>query len=582
MSTKQVSLSFLIIFVISCLALYPSFHIGLYGDDWLAIFRYVVHVSPPSKEGWNLFTYYLTPYGSQDIIMGLLYRAFGTNAFYYEITAYIFRLLAAFSLCPLVFYLTRSKLATFFAMLFFSVTTIGFDSTGWLLTMPTYLTIALFNIFLFFYIQSREKVVKYLFLSGLFFYLAYITASARMIGVPLFVLSLEIFWLFQNHTFSTLKKSLLRIAFIFAILIIIGKTGYSLGNSSDWFNRLNSGLSIIQKLLAQGQTDFLLYPIVTIGGMFIPNFSFPSIQINTKKEMLSSVVLPALTLFIFFISIIKANTTKLKREDIYRSLIAAAIWILVVLIIRKLNLVNFSSSNLILMAVAGGLAIIIWILLIYKYHNQKNILIGLFISLSWTVFSFFLPWLWNPASYIDTTHRYLTTSAVGISIFFAIIISLGGKTKSQLYLALLLAPILILHIASTRVYINKLLASHSQQTVDKIWSAMPYIPAVGKEPLIFYFEKEDDNSSILGDAVMFGFSFHIALLYNLAEKDKIPIPMTDWSEVSSAVKDGQSFKAYGYPLKPIQIDRIFAFRLQGKDSLINITDLIRQRLAKEK
>ncbi len=121
----------LVIILISLLSLFPTFYIGLYGDDWLAIFRYVVHVSPPSKEGWNYFSYFLTPYGSQDIIMGLLHQNFGNQAFYFEITSYIFRMIAAFSLYPLVFYLTKSKIATFFAILFFSVTTIGFDSTGW-------------------------------------------------------------------------------------------------------------------------------------------------------------------------------------------------------------------------------------------------------------------------------------------------------------------------------------------------------------------------------------------------------------------------------------------------------------------
>lgn len=560
----------LTIIVISLITLFPVFNVGLYGDDWLAIFRYVV---PPSKEGWNLFTYYLTPYGSQDIIMGLLYRTFGTNAFYYEITSYIFRLLAAFSLYPLVFYLTKSKLATFFAMLFFSITTIGFDSTGWLLTMPTYLTIAFFNIFLYFYIISHEtKKIKTLLFSGLFFYLAYVTASQRMIGAPLFILSLEAFWLFQDQTFNNLKKTLLRIAFIFAILIMIAKFGQSLGNSGDWFSRLNSSIIIIQDLFKQGRSEFLLYPIVTIGGMFIPNFAFPSIQIITKSDMLFSVAFPALLSFFILMLIIKANINKLERRDIYKGLLATVTWIFIVFIVRKLNIINFSSSNLILMAVVGGLAIIIWVLLALKYNKQKTLLTGFFLSFSWTVCSFFIAWLWNPASYIDSTHRYLTTSAVGISIFFAIIISLGVKRRNQVYLVLFLSLFLILHITSTRTYINKILYSHNQQAVDKIWSSIPYIPEVGKEPLVFYFEKGDSsNGSILGNTVLFGFPFHIALLYNLTVADKVPTVMENWTDVVSAVKNGQ------FP-----IDHVYAFHLQGSDNLINITSLVRQKLADEK
>ncbi len=573
----------LIIILISLLTLFPVFHVGLYGDDWLAIFRYVVHVSPPSKEGWNLFTYYLTPYGSQDIIMGLLYRAFGTNAFYYEITSFIFRMIAAFSLYPLVFYLTKSKLASFFSMLFFSITTIGFDSTGWLLTMPTYLTIAFFNIFLYFYIKFKEiKKVKYLLFSGIFFYLAYVTASQRMIGAPLFILCLELFWLIKDRTFTNFKYSLFRVMLIFAILLTISISGHSLGNSGDWFSRLDSSIATIQKMLSEGRSEFFLYPIVTIGGMFIPNFAFPSIQINSKKDMLFSVALPALAFFLLFLLIIKANIAKLTRGDIYKSLLSAIIWIFIVFMIRKLNIVTFSSSNLILMAVVGGLVIIVWILLMFKYYSQKNILIALFLSLSWTLLSFFVAWLWNPASYIDSTHRYLTTSAIGVSIFFAIIISLGRKFNNQVCLTLLLSLFLFLHITSTRTYIDKLLNSHSQQTVDKIWSAIPHIPAVGKEPLVFYFEKESSNASILGEAVLFGFPFHISLLYNLAEGAKIPAVVENWTEVVSAVSDGQSFKPYGYPLKPIPVNHVYGFHLQGQDNLINITDVVRQKLTEEK
>jgi len=582
MNIKLSSLAFLLVFIISFLVIYPAFHIGLYGDDWLAIFRYVVHVLPFSKNGLHYFNYFLTPYGSQDIIMGLLYQKFGTNAFYYELTAYFLRLLAAFSLFPLAYYLTKSKLAAFFAVLFFSITTIGFDSTGWLLTMSTYLTIALFNIFLYFYILFHDKNrFKFLIISGVFFYLAYITASARMIGTPMFILSLETFWLIKDWTKRSLKSSLLRLTALFCILFIISTTGHTLGNRSDWLERLTSGITTIQRLLGEGRTDFVLYPVVTIGGMFIPNFILPSIQINTKKEMLLSVALPTLALFSLFLLVIKANATKLKREDIYRTLVSAVIWIFTVFIIRKFNIVSFSSSSLILMLTTGGLAILVWTLLLIKYRTHKNILDAFFISLSWTIMSFFLAWVWSPGSYIDSTHRYLTMSAIGISLFFATIISLGNKLKSKLILTLLLSLFIVLHIISTRTYINKLLDLHNQQAIDKIWSSIPHIPEVGKEPLVFYFENDGNNGGILGDSVLFGFPFHIALLYNLTESDKIPVSMTGWKEAISAVKDGKSFKPYGYTEEPISIDKVYAFRLQGKDTLINITDLTRQKLVDE-
>ena len=144
-----------------------------------------------------------------------------------------------------------------------------------------------------------------------------------------------------------------------------------------------------------------------------------------------------------------------------------------------------------------------------------------------------------------------------------------------------LSSLLILHITSTRTYINKLLDSHSQQKVDKIWSSIPHIPDVGKEHLVFYFERDESSGSILGDAVLFGFPFHIALLYNLTESDIIPISMTDWKELVSATVDGQSFRPYGYPLNPLPIEQIYGFKLVGRDNLVNITSEVREKLIKE-
>lgn len=580
-SSPMIILLPLVIIVISLLVLFPIFYVGLHGDDWLVIFRYVVHLSPSSKEGWNYFSYFLTPYGSQDIMMGLLYRYFGNQPIYFEITSYIFRMIAAFSLYPLVYYLTKNRLATFFSILFFAITTTGFSTSGWLSALPTYPTIALFNLFLYFYLLVKEtQKLKFLILSGIFFYFAYVTGSARMVGAPLFIISLEMFWFIISKTKNSLKFSFIRILFISAILIIISISGNSLGSSHDWLDKLNSGLTTIEKLISEGRTDFLLYPIVTIGGMIIPNFAFPSIQINTAREMLFSVALPSFTLFMFLMFIFKTNISKLGRKDIYKNLIAAAIWIFIVFIIHKMNPNTFSGSNLILMAVTGGLTIIIWTWLAFKYRSKQIILNALFISFSWTLFSFFLAWVWNPSSYIDSTHRYLTTSAIGISILFAVIISLGKKFNNKLILTLLLLPILTLHIISTRTYINTILFSHATQTTNKIWSSIPHIPIVGIEPIIFYFETDSSNGSILGEGVLFGFPFHMALLYNLSDAEKTPLATQDWNQVVSAVKsDSKLYKSYGHPAKPLPIDHVYGFRLQGRDKLIDITEIIRKKLA---
>ena len=73
-------LGFIVIILVSFFTFSPSFKLALFGDDWLAFFRYVQHLGPRSSGEWNHLTYYLTPYGPQDITMGILYKIFGFTA----------------------------------------------------------------------------------------------------------------------------------------------------------------------------------------------------------------------------------------------------------------------------------------------------------------------------------------------------------------------------------------------------------------------------------------------------------------------------------------------------------------------
>jgi len=241
-----------------------------------------------------------------------------------------------------------------------------------------------------------------------------------------------------------------------------------------------------------------------------------------------------------------------------------------------------SELKNIILLLTGGLLLITASILIIKFFKKIDVSSTLFFGISWSILSFFFAWWWVPNTIYPSYHRYLIVSAVGISILFAAIISLGNKFKDQIFLTAVLSIFLVLHLLSTRYYLKLMGNYHSQQITDKIWSAMPYIPAVGKEPLVFYFEGEVNNYPILHNVLTFGFPPHMQLLYNLEERNPAPVPMTNWNEVISVVTDGQSFKAYGYPLKPIPIDHVYAFYLQGKDNLINVTEIARQKLVEEK
>jgi len=509
-------LYFILIILLSAFTFWRSFHLALFGDDWLAFWRYLQHLGPKSSGEWNHLTYFLTPYGAQDIMMGVLQKIIGYSSTWYYVSSYILRLLAAFSLYPLVYYLTRSKLSAFFAVLFFSVTITGFDTTNWSSNMTSYITIALFNLFLYFFIKERDdnKPIS-LIISAILYYFAYITTPIRMHGsIPLIFL-LELFWVLQKRDSKTIKKAILRLLLIIAVFIFIKFTGQSLGPSNEPAERLVLGLKTSLELISQGKIAFLSYPVIILGSILIPDFILPSIGRNPILFLTGVCILAT----VFF--------------------------------------------------------------LIIKFFKRTNISTVLFLGLTWSLLSFFFAWWRDPTIIFPTISRYLIVSVQGISIMLATLISISKEKGRQISIFTFLCIILIVHIIATRIYTNYLLNSHGQENSNKIWSSIPYVPEIGKkkEPIIFYFEGDPGTENIIHDTITFGFPPHMALLYNLREGDAdLPVAVSNWQDIVSAVTTGNTLKAWGYKTDSLPAENVYAFYLKDKDNLVNITDIARNKL----
>lgn len=569
-----------VIILISLFTLYPTFSLNLLGDDWLAFFRYFQHLGPESPGAWNHLTYFLTPYGAQDIMMGLLQKIVGYNSTWYYLTSYLLRMVAAFSFFPLIFYLTKSKLAAFFAILFFSTTVIGFDTTNWSSNMTSYITVALLNLFLYFFFKSRsQNSIKLFPIAALLYYLAYVTTPIRMHGSLPFIFLLELFWVFQTRSLKVGKMAALRFSIIVLVFLVIRFTGQSMGPPQEPMERFLIGLTQDKQMLSSGRFDFIFYPVVMFGSMLIPDFIGPQGQINAIRQLLPLLMVTTLIFFTIAFFIIK-NAGKYTLKSFINLLIALGLWAVLVILIYKGNRTFFNNTSQIFSLLTGGNTLILISFLLIK-NFRENISQALFLGTLWSMLSFFFAWWWAPTSIFPTTYRYLIVSTIGITILFASLISLGKEKKSQLALLTFFCLFLIIHIASSSIYINSLLNSHSQEIFSKIWSKIPHVPEIGKskEPIIFYFEGDGTNGGILHDVITFGFPPRMAILYNLREEDGgIPVPMDDFRQVISAVTDGKIFAAHGYPVKPIPSDQIYAFHLQGRDNLINVTQEARRQL----
>lgn len=562
----------LVIILLSIYVSYPSFNLALFGDDWQQIWKYFQLVGPKSSI-INHLTFFISGYGSFDVMTGLLYNSFGQNYQVYYLFAYVYKLIAALSIWPLVFYLTRSKLAAFYASLFVSVTIIGLESTNWVFNSPAYLAVANLSLFLYFFIKSRENLaLKYFVTAVLFFYLAHIFALVRTSGLLPFAIILE---LFLNFKSPNIKLSLRRIFFIVTTFIFITLTspasegaGSLIGGSSTI---INDGLSSISALFKQGRTDFLFYPIMTFGRLLLPN------TINFQLfELLLTVII--------FIIILSLNISKGKKISCV-IMVTFVLWSIVSWLVLSFNKATLSINDTLSLAIGGYLIASGIILLYFNWKSPFSILF--FIGIFWTLFSFIFPWVRAPETLHPTEHRYFITTVIGIAVLLASIIGLGKKLKNRIYLSLLIIPLVLMNIITSRNYfIDVMENSHGREAMNKIWSQLPYYPQMGKteKPLIFYFESSPNKERLRHHSLTFGFPFKIATLYNIYDDNltksytRFPIATNDWSEIVSIVSKEDYLVKYDLSKGIIPIDNIYAFYLDENNNLINITQQTREKL----
>lgn len=576
--------------ILSFIVISPSFKMGLYGDDWVAIWRSIYALDPNHLGQWSYLTHLLTAYGAFNLTMGFIMKLFGFTDVYFYLISYIFRIIGALSFYPLIFYITKSKYASIFAVLFFSVTAIGLEATNWVFNMPVYLAVAMFNIFLLFFIRSREEEnSKLLIISIVFFILTTFIASIRITGVPAFVLLSEVFWIITvGFSVLTIKKVLFRItsflfSFIFLIFIsnfvgFIGKYGdYLLGQVGNWDSFFSSLIKISSEMIPAGRVDFLFYPIITIGGMVLPILAIlnPASNVLSFERILiySVVSLTVYIIFIFLISKFIATDRSQMKWHIVGGLIV--FFISVFIYYNSLKTLNFQNF---LQFLTGGYFVTLVISLFFQLRKDKRIINLIFISFSWLVLSFIIGWVRDPTIVMPPTHRYLLMSTTGLVIFWSLIISLAAK-QNQKKLFLILFIFIPINIVASRTYLNEYAFNvHNAQVSNKIWSEFPYIQEMGntEQPLVFLFTGEDAKT--LYGSITFGFPYHMALLYRINDPARMPIPVDKFAQVKSAVTDGKSLVQFELPAKAIPIENIYAFRLEGKENLVNVTDDVRQQL----
>lgn len=292
-----------------------SLQFSLSGDDWLALYRYITTFHT-FFDHFNI-SKYMGNYDAANILMGLIYRIFEFNPFPYYLTSFIFRILASLSFYPIIFALTKNKLASVLSVLFFSINYIGIETTNWVFNMTTYISVSLFNLFL--YLNIKEVIsFKSMIKQAIIVFLAFFFTPNRMHALVFITPLIEILRFKFGYT-KNLRSVIIRIALFLAPIIIFRRltatdwdetyyhmAGNFLFNLKDYFFSFlaDVGTAIIPDrflYLIFGSVSVVNFIKIATGIIFLSIFPIFFLVMRRKYQTLSIGGILAISFSLFFL-----------------------------------------------------------------------------------------------------------------------------------------------------------------------------------------------------------------------------------------------------------------------------------------
>jgi hypothetical protein len=508
-------------------------------------------------------------------------------AFY--ILSFIFRLLAAFSLYPLVFYLTKDKISSFLPVIFFSVATTGMETTQWVFNMPSYIGIFLMNLFLYRFLLSLRDINKNnLIISSLLFILTVISQPIRMAFLPILVI------VFSTYYF--LKRSLAKKAFLLLvgyylcltlIITLFTNIGTSLGMPIGFHNRIMFVSSFtsqqnkfspvdVSKTLNPGS---LMNMTAQLGNIIIPNEVFLKLDRTAPPlKVLFKLVIPILTGFSFLLLLSGRSLKHFSNKWLIVGVFLAIIWSVVVWSRFILNSQYPLTISEFIPYITGWLFVIAVCLYYNSLRKDTKLKDIIVISTLIIILSFSLSWIRNPLIVQESANRYLIVPASGFAILFAPF--LKAFKHKKVFLATVFLPFLIIHIYASRTYLSRLVQFRGYRLTERIRSSVPRIRSlqIKDEPTIVYFETDDEE--LLYHTLIFGFPVIMYYYQDVANTNNIAYT-TSWSEIENYYTNGRGLKSYGVAnTDDASITNIYSFSLiNGK--LADTTTFTRNKLMKD-
>lgn len=277
--------------MLSYFAIGRSLKFSLGGDDWLALYRYITTFHT-FLDHFNI-SKYMGNYDAANILMGLIYRLFEFNPFPYYLISFIFRVLASLSFYLPIFALTKNRIASILPILFFSVSYIGIETTNWVFNMTTYISLALFNIFLYLYIKNKLTLRSTLVQTSILF-LSFFFTPNRMHALVIMVPLLELIRLKYTNS-KNYRLLILRVGLFLVPILIFRRL-----TASEWDQTY---FRLASNFLSEPY-NYLYYFLANVGTALIPDrflyLVFGSFSnANSIKTITGVVFLSIFPLFFF-------------------------------------------------------------------------------------------------------------------------------------------------------------------------------------------------------------------------------------------------------------------------------------------
>ncbi len=572
-------INLLIITILTCLAVGKSINFALFGDDWIALHTIIFNYGPGTIYDYRTIQGFIGPYSVPFHLVALISSIWWDNPLPYFMTAFIFRIFAAVGISFLVFRFTKDKVSSLIAGILSGISPVGLETMNWgAWNMATYLALFVFTFSYWLFITSYKNVKRFIF-GLLLLTLSIIIFPQRLQVALMFFVAIDLIWLIKNHSVKNLKIWIYRILSLIFITLLL-RSGQAFGNTQQLDLFVEQSISKIKV-----EAPYIIPSIISSFSNTIIPYEFwtnPSVY-HTTSALIGPVIGPRKkVIFLLFIAMTFLVSILLKKKRVKFFLLSVFIGSIWTYHLKQVlaNPTNpFTAINAIYATLFGGY-FLSWVLSSLWLFRKGLSLVYISICISFFILAS-IPWAWSNFQMLPTYFRYLAVPGIWLPIFFGYIYSKIDE-KKKIFGCLLIGVIAIIHLYTSRLYINDLYKFRNSTISEKLWSdLLRQIPDYKPDNkyAVFYFE---GDIVLIYNAITFGFPPRMGVLYKIPESegDKLPVSIEDYDNFTKIVAGGELLKAFGKNPEKITADRIYAFRV-SLGGVENIKEEIIGKLQKD-